>query len=330
MNRFAGLLLALLPSFLNVPLRRLLGQSIGRGSKIRFGTLLLVNSVNIGKGVSLGPLCFIKAEKLTLGDHSRIKPLSYVSTRIITFGQYVHSSPFVIISGEFNEHSFLDVGDHSRIFPFCLLDTGEGIRVGKQTAVGTGTYIYTHGSWSDYLHGGPILLGSVNIGDHVQIPTRVIILPNVEIGNYSIIGAGSFVNKAFGPNLLIAGSPAKVIKEVNHELNAEEMRKRMNEILNAFAGYMAFHCKMKSEIQEGKLIFGSIKVAIDDAEGLEGGDILLLLNKVIDKTEKAALIFKGVSILDYPITRITIGHKNKITSNLISFVRRYGIRLYID
>jgi maltose O-acetyltransferase len=50
------------------------------------------------------------------------------------------------------------------------------------------------------------------VGDDVGIGTRVIILPGVNIGDHSIIGAGSVVTKSFEAYSIIGGVPAKLIK----------------------------------------------------------------------------------------------------------------------
>lgn len=52
----------------------------------------------------------------------------------------------------------------------------------------------------------------VKIGNDVWIGARTIILPGVEIGEGSIIGAGSIVTKDVKPYSVVAGAPAKFIK----------------------------------------------------------------------------------------------------------------------
>lgn len=53
----------------------------------------------------------------------------------------------------------------------------------------------------------------VNIADHVWVGMGVSLLGGTVINRDSIVGADSIVSKEFPPNSLIAGSPAKVIKE---------------------------------------------------------------------------------------------------------------------
>lgn len=54
---------------------------------------------------------------------------------------------------------------------------------------------------------------SIKIGNHVWIEYRCSILGGTVIGDGSIIGAGSLVNKKFSNNVIIAGVPAKIIKK---------------------------------------------------------------------------------------------------------------------
>ena len=54
----------------------------------------------------------------------------------------------------------------------------------------------------------------INIGDNVWIGGGAIIFPGVNIGDNSVIGAGSIVVRDVLSNVVVAGNPAKVIKEL--------------------------------------------------------------------------------------------------------------------
>jgi maltose O-acetyltransferase len=53
----------------------------------------------------------------------------------------------------------------------------------------------------------------VTIGDDVWVGGNSVILPGVTLGNNVIVGANSTVTKSFGDNLIIAGNPARIIRE---------------------------------------------------------------------------------------------------------------------
>ena len=52
------------------------------------------------------------------------------------------------------------------------------------------------------------------IGKNVWIGGNVTICPGVKIGDKSVIGAGSVVTKDIPANVMAAGNPCKVIKEL--------------------------------------------------------------------------------------------------------------------
>lgn len=58
------------------------------------------------------------------------------------------------------------------------------------------------------------VFGAITICDDVWIGAGAVILPNVTIGNGSIIGAGAVVNKDVDPFTIVAGVPAKKIKDI--------------------------------------------------------------------------------------------------------------------
>jgi acetyltransferase-like isoleucine patch superfamily enzyme len=54
----------------------------------------------------------------------------------------------------------------------------------------------------------------VTIGDDIWIGANAVILPGVTIGNHSVVAAGAVVTKDVPPHSLVAGVPAKIIKEI--------------------------------------------------------------------------------------------------------------------
>ena len=56
--------------------------------------------------------------------------------------------------------------------------------------------------------------GSITIEDNVWIGEGVAILPDVRIGNNSVIGANAVVTKSFPPYSIIGGNPARLIKTI--------------------------------------------------------------------------------------------------------------------
>ena len=54
----------------------------------------------------------------------------------------------------------------------------------------------------------------VIIGDDIWIGANAVVLPGVSIGNHSVVAAGAVVTKDVPPHSLVAGVPAKIIKEI--------------------------------------------------------------------------------------------------------------------
>ncbi|WP_343747259.1 sugar O-acetyltransferase [Fluviicola sp.] len=55
----------------------------------------------------------------------------------------------------------------------------------------------------------------ITIGNNVWIGGNVVVLPGVSIGDNSIIGAGSVVNKSIPANVIAVGNPCKVKKSID-------------------------------------------------------------------------------------------------------------------
>lgn len=57
----------------------------------------------------------------------------------------------------------------------------------------------------------------ITIGDNVWIGGGSVVLMGVNIGKNVVIGAGSVVTKDISDNVVVAGNPARVIKNIHNE-----------------------------------------------------------------------------------------------------------------
>lgn len=61
---------------------------------------------------------------------------------------------------------------------------------------------------------GVHISGNCKIGKHTFIGTNATVLPHVTIGSNVIVGAGALVTKDIPDNVLVMGSPAKIVKDL--------------------------------------------------------------------------------------------------------------------
>jgi acetyltransferase-like isoleucine patch superfamily enzyme len=104
----------------------------------------------------------------------------------------------------------ITIGNRAAINSFCRFFGHGSIEIGEDTQIGPGCLITT--TEHDYDHTLETLFKPVSIGKRVWIGANVTILPGVEIGDFSVIGAGSVVMKSIRPRCMALGVPARVVK----------------------------------------------------------------------------------------------------------------------
>lgn len=107
-------------------------------------------------------------------------------------------------------------------FNVCLVDDAD-IFIGDDCLIGPGCHIITaQHPISPTLRKGKDKLQynkPVHLGKNVWLGAGVIVLPGVTIGDNSIIAAGSVVTHNVAPNVIVAGTPAKVLRQITEEDN---------------------------------------------------------------------------------------------------------------
>lgn len=107
-------------------------------------------------------------------------------------------------------------------------DRENSLILGDNVAIGNGVSIYTHDSLYYRITEGrePVSFGHVRVGNHVNISPNSF-LYNCTIGDHSIVAPMSVVvNGEFPPYSLIAGNPAKVVKDVRDRVDRAYGRSR--------------------------------------------------------------------------------------------------------
>ena len=88
----------------------------------------------------------------------------------------------------------------------------KGIHIGENTLVAGGATILSHDHCKRIDNNQPFLIDTF-IGKNCFVAVGAIILPGVKIGDEVIVGAGAVVTKDVPSNCVVAGNPAKIIRE---------------------------------------------------------------------------------------------------------------------
>jgi acetyltransferase-like isoleucine patch superfamily enzyme len=108
----------------------------------------------------------------------------------------------------------LKLGKYVDIGAFTYINAKNGVIIEDNVQIGSHCSIYSI-STIDKKEGKVVLKKNCKIGSHC------VIMPGITIGENSVIGAHSFVNRNIPPNTLAYGVPIKIIKK----LSKKELRK---------------------------------------------------------------------------------------------------------
>lgn len=98
----------------------------------------------------------------------------------------------------------------------CVILDVNKVTIGKNCMLAPCVKIFsaTHPVRAEERYNGVELGLPVTIGDNCWIGGGAIINPGVTLGNNVVVGSGAVVTKSFGDNVVIAGNPAKIIKQL--------------------------------------------------------------------------------------------------------------------
>lgn len=113
----------------------------------------------------------------------------------------------------------LQLGEQTDIGAFTYINAKHGIVIEEHVQIGSHCSIYSVST----IDGKQ---GPVTLKRNCRISTHSSIMPGITIGENSIIGAHSFVNKDIPDNVIASGVPVEIMRE----LTKDELDKMLDEI----------------------------------------------------------------------------------------------------
>jgi acetyltransferase-like isoleucine patch superfamily enzyme len=162
---------------------------IGSNALIRSHSIIYSNNI-IGNYFSTGHRVTIR-EGMTIGNNCRVGTLS-------------------------------DFQGHSTIGNFCWFHSN--VHIGQQSKIGNFVFIYPYVVLTNDPHPPSNICIGPTIEDFAQIAVGAVILPAIHIGKHALVAAQAVVGKNVNEYELVAGNPAKMLKDVR-ELKSRETGK---------------------------------------------------------------------------------------------------------
>jgi acetyltransferase-like isoleucine patch superfamily enzyme len=320
-----------LPSFLKKFVYRLKGHKIASDAKLSLGCVIIGKDVEIGTKSNIGFFTIIRASKIKIARYVKIGSMSAIDTESIFIDDDARINEQVYIGGTKTPQSSLTMGKRTIIMQASYINPTMPITIGDDSGIGGHCLLFTHGSWNSVLEGYPVKFAPIHIGKNVWLPWRVFVMPGVTIGDGVVVGADSMINKDVPANCLVAGSPAKIIKEnFPAPLQEEEKKKIINDIFKEFTQHLQHHdfvtgqkdtangfeLRIKNKSTDAILIFCDM---VTDVPTAKTTNTILVLNKC------AAILHANYTMCISLETNTRVGTSD-VGEELVQFFSRYGIR----
>lgn len=101
----------------------------------------------------------------------------------------------------------LELGYKTDIGAFTYINAQNGVVIEDEVQIGSHCSIYSVSTIDD--KGGQVVLKK-----NCKIGTHSVVMPGVTVGENSIVGAFSFVNRDVPPNVVVTGVPAKFMRNI--------------------------------------------------------------------------------------------------------------------
>ena len=150
-----------------------------------------------------GSRCFISPQagfvpgKVTLGDQCYIAAQAYVTDQL-NAGSHCTINPFAVVRGTVTMGDHVRVGAHASILGFN----------------------HNHARLDRPIHAQGLSSKGIRIGDDVWIGSGALLLDGVSVGSHCIVAAGAVVTRDVPDWAVVAGNPARVLRDRRERASA--------------------------------------------------------------------------------------------------------------
>ncbi len=118
----------------------------------------------------------------------------------------------------------LEVGDDVHIGPGSLIDLSDKVIIGSRAVISPRVVVLTHSDAGEFHESElsrvfPAHEAPVTVGRSAWVGANSTLLCGVEVGFLAVVGAGSVVVESVPPRTVVAGSPARKVRDLDVELD---------------------------------------------------------------------------------------------------------------
>lgn len=197
------------------------------GENITIGEYSIVRaSCVIGKNVDVGSFCDLGAkpsassfaEPLIIGDNSVIRSHSVFYSGS-SFGPGLNTGHRVTVREATVAGIGFQIGTGSDIQGDCSIGdyvrTHSDVHISKKSKIGNFVWLYPGVILTNDPMPPSNILRGVSIGDFAVLAVGVKVMPGINVGSGSLIGAGSILKVHAQPDSLYSGNPAKFLGKLS-------------------------------------------------------------------------------------------------------------------
>lgn len=144
----------------------------------------------------------VSGTRLSVADHVHIMALQDKPVRLAVY----------------EDMGSIDIGSYCIVNPGVRITSASSVKIGHSCMLAMNAYL-SDADWHDIQHRiyAPGATAAITLGNNVWIGDSALVCKGVNIGDNSVVGAWSVVTRDVPADVVVAGTPAKIVRELDPE-----------------------------------------------------------------------------------------------------------------